>query len=49
MSVASTGGAVAMASAKAYKVNAIWVTPKDVIATPRNDGKPITGREGMQE
>ena len=48
MSVTSTA-AVTMQSAKAYKVNAMWVTPKDVLNTPRKDGKPITGREGMEE
>ena len=26
-----------------------YTTPKDVLNTPRKDGKPITGREGMEE
>jgi len=46
MSVKSTA-AVTMASAKAYKVNSIWVTPEKVLTTPRLDGEPTTGREGM--
>jgi beta-fructofuranosidase len=38
MSVMSTDS-VSLESAKAWRVNSIWVSPKDVINTPRKDGK----------
>jgi hypothetical protein len=37
MSVSADKGGITLASAKAWKVGSIWVTPEDVLATPRGD------------
>jgi sucrose-6-phosphate hydrolase SacC (GH32 family) len=41
MSVSADKAGITLANAKAWKVGSIWVTPEDVIATPRADASAV--------
>merc|ERR1712070_244470 len=41
MSVSADKGGITLDSAKAWKVGSIWVTPEEVIATPRADASAV--------